>query len=213
MKKKIIVLLLASFLLIGCTKNSVTYKSYKSVNEYEKAMTSVKNNFPAFSFEGHQYNRASDSKFKAYIKNNLIRQDLPSYLPFMTASCSYTPNGIFMGKERIPLDAKPKTKEFYKLMIAYKLTSWNSPEFQKDVTEKAFTSKDAYVNNIRCRMIHYKKGTTSEVDVCVNDEYGVAVYYEEDGIRFNKPFHDRIEVSKIKTDNIPNKFFYDTKAW
>lgn len=210
MKKYLIIVMFATLLLTGCAKNSTTFKSYKTVNEYEQAMTSVKNNFPAFSFEGHLYNDAGDWKIKAYIKNKLVRQDQETIPFIMTAISSYTPDGLFIGDKRISLNDGPKTKEFYKLMAAYKLTAWNSPEFQKNITKKSFTSRYAQVNNIKCRMIHYVENNSNEIDVCVNDDYGVAVYYEAKGLNlFNKPFHERIEISKIKTNDLPKKFFYE----
>lgn len=180
--KKLSVLLLVistSFLFTGCLK------TYKTVDDYNTAMLEVQKNHPSYTLEVKKtinVNKPDEIYFKSYKKGNkwkaeaTLKGQKEIYQILLndgTDIYSYTPGGKFA----IALP-KIKDKDFgvdlQKISNPiYGLFDWKSPDpILKDDSAPVFVNEKDSKNGFQCRLISFGE----HKEICVNDEYGIAVY-------------------------------------
>ena len=206
--KKIIIFslfILYSILLCGCkqnyTPNDKNEINYSSVDQYELAMNAVQDSKPGFEINCIQYYPDGYSlEYTTYKKGNMwkdvIHENGKKYEAFMSN-----------GNEAYGLTKSGKYKkgDFSHSMLNG-LYDWNAVGDNQIKSEdilinKKFKNQNESINGYKCRMITYEYKNGINVDTCIDDNTGIAVYHKEYGNV--SPEYKDIYV-KVKNINIKN---------
>ena len=220
MKKCLYLLLILSlFIFSGCTTKNKTV-SFKNVNSYEKALMHVYEKYPAMYFEGTiHYSKdggnTSELDFSIYIKGNKWKEKLTLKIPEQSDKIfNMVKNNT--GTYILTNKGYRNTKDVH--TIIYPIINWhNSNGIKGFGIDKKFIDNNSNVNGIACRELQYKSHTTyiklkgepvdTTIDMCVSDQYGVAVLYTVNYINSKGSQTDSIEIKKIEPIEIPDAIF------
>lgn len=211
MKKCFIIAMFATILLTGCVKNSATVKTYKTVNDYEKAYMNVQKQYHAMHFEGNQGN---DIKFSVYIKGNKWREKYTQIINGKSYYFDIIKNDT--GTYVLTHNGYKNAREMR--TIIYPLLNWYNSNGIKGIgIKKSFLDNNANINGINCRKIQYRSHIShiklenepvdATIDACISDKYGVAVFYSVNFTNEKASQIDWIEIKKIEVDDIPDSMF------
>lgn len=164
-------------LLPGCADD------YKMLKEYENAMKQIKESYKTCALE-IKYENFGVSYFKVIMKDNKWKEE-----KFTEGDNSYTEGVLYDGKELLKyspgipyaminpvfdLDNDEYEVSSYMPESAEPLLLWYKPATVtlNTVKLKSFDTKKEIRNGFECRMIRYD----NLEEICVSDEYGIAVY-------------------------------------
>lgn len=212
-------LFVSAVIFSGCTK------TYKTVEDYDTAMKTVRSKIPAYTIEAKHELQGASLYYKSYVKGNKWKTEMSlnggnSYLSTIlydgTDLLSYTLGSPYamknpaidvMGKEmdeeslRSVIDMQNPTSALFTWHDGYPIMA----ALPADAEPKAeFENQKANVNGFDCRMIKF--GTDREA--CVSDKYGIAVYHK---LKLQEPKAGQDEISinlvKVDTSDIPDATF------
>lgn len=208
--------LLSIFILTGCVKN------YKTVEEYSDAMNVIRKGNSSYTIEAIQKSGTIELYNKSSFKGNKWKNEVST-----NKGSSYMQTVLWNGKELLSYNTgspyalinpindmlENEDKETKDLTInsmnpLYGMYNWTNGTYllhDLDIKQMVFLNNKDTRNGFKCRLIKM----SSDIESCINDEYGIAVYQKLNTTNPKTGADETLEINVIKIDtaDIPDSTF------
>ena len=198
------ILLFCSILLLsGCNK---TNNSYNTVDDFEKAMLTIKNNKnfnSGYILEGVSAtdNNKHIAKFSNYFSNDKFKW-------IENISVNGKDFVILHNKETYLIGAtKYKKYNTGHIPSSASLLAWPELYMNTKFLEKKFVNKSYKINGMNCTMISYIEPDNIKYDFCVSKEFGIPIYLKTTTKTDLTEIVNTIELSKVQLSNLSDSEF------